>query len=152
MTRTTFENLRVYQLAEQLADRIWDIVARWGDFARRTVGEQLVDAADSIGANIAEGAGRATFKENCRFVVIARGSLYETKHFLRRAFRRRLLTVENVSALKPILNELAPRLNGYLNSLRHRQPVKAPSQRESTQPSNNQEPPTINNEQLTTNN
>jgi four helix bundle protein len=57
MPKSNFENLRVYQLAEELADRIWEIVLAWNIFARDTVGKQLVKAADSIGANIAEGTG-----------------------------------------------------------------------------------------------
>ena len=57
LQRTNFENLRVYQLAEELADSIWEIVAHWDNFNRYTVGKQIVEAADSIGANIAEGSG-----------------------------------------------------------------------------------------------
>ena len=82
-----------------------------------TVGRQIVRAADSIGANIAEGAGRGSFKDNRRFVKIGRGSLNEVKHWLRRAYRRNLLTREQVQHLKPIIDELAPRLNAYLNSI-----------------------------------
>jgi four helix bundle protein len=52
------------------------------------VGKQLIRAADSVGANIAEGDGRGTYADNRRHVRIARGSLNETKHFLRRAYRR----------------------------------------------------------------
>ena len=55
-----FEDLRVFKLAEQLADKIWDIVTRWNYFEKSTVGQQWVDVADSVGANIAEGAGRGT--------------------------------------------------------------------------------------------
>ena len=85
MARTNFERLQVYQLAEQLADDIWTIVVKWNVFARDTVGKQLVKAVDSIGANIAEGTGRGTFVDNRRFVRIARASLNETQHWLRRA-------------------------------------------------------------------
>src|SRR5262245_61692884 len=55
--RTNFENLRVYRLSEDIADRIWHLVMEWDYFARDTVGKQLVRAADSVGANIAEGDG-----------------------------------------------------------------------------------------------
>ena len=72
--RTNFENLRVYQLAERLADTIWDAVLEWNSFARETVGKQLVRAADSVGANVAEGTGRGSSLDNRRFVRIARGS------------------------------------------------------------------------------
>ena len=84
MEKTAFEKLRVYQLSEELADSIWDVAIRWDSFARDTVGKQLVRAADSIGANVAEGAGRGTPKDNQHFVRIGRGSLNETIHFLRR--------------------------------------------------------------------
>jgi len=86
-----FEDLRVFQLAERLSDEIWDIVSTWDYFAKITVGKQLVSASDSIGANIAEGAGRGTPRENQRFIRISRGSFNETKYWLRRSSRRRLL-------------------------------------------------------------
>lgn len=117
MARTNFENLRVYQLSEQLADRIWDIALGWNTFAKDTIGKQLVRSVDSIGANIAEGTGRGSFVDNRRFVRIARGSLNETKHWLRRAYKRRLLTAKQVDSLKPLIDELAPKLNAYLLSI-----------------------------------
>ena len=120
MARTNFESLKVYQLSEQLADSIWEIVLEWNVFARDTVGKQLVKAADSVGANIAEGTGRGTYVDNRRFVIIARGSLNETKHWLRRAFKRQLLTTKQVNKVKPIIDELSPKLNAYLNSIRRR--------------------------------
>ena len=58
MQRTNFESLRVYQLAEELSDLIWEIVGRWNGFDRDTLGNQIVRSADSVGANIAEGVGR----------------------------------------------------------------------------------------------
>jgi four helix bundle protein len=81
------------------------------------VGAQLVRSADSVGANIAEGTGRGTYKENCRFVRVARGSFYESRHWLRRAYRRKLLTDRQVQLLKPLVDELPKRLNAYLNSI-----------------------------------
>ena len=117
MARTNFEKLKVYQLSEKLADEIWFIVIRWGNFAKDTVGKQVVRSADSVGANIAEGTGRGTVKDNRRFVRTARGSLYETQHWLRRAFKRNLLKHDQVSVLKPLIDNLAPMLNGYLRSL-----------------------------------
>ncbi|MGZ5435561.1 MAG: four helix bundle protein [Pyrinomonadaceae bacterium] len=117
MAKTNFESLRVYQLSELLADQIWTIVMKWNVFARDTVGKQLVRAADSIGANIAEGTGRGTFVDNRRFVRIARGSLNETQHFLRRAYKRKLLNDKDIQALRPLVDELAPKLNSYLKSI-----------------------------------
>ena len=117
MSKSNFETLEVYQISEELSDHVWNIVISWGYFAKTTVGNQLVRAADSIGANIAEGTGRGTYKDNRRFVRIARASLYETKHWLKRAYKRNLLTNDQVNHLSPLINELAPRLNAYLNSI-----------------------------------
>ena len=65
-TNTAFENLRIYRLSEDLADSIWDVVLGWDRFARDTVGKQIVRAADSVGANIAEGTGRGAYQDNRR--------------------------------------------------------------------------------------
>ena len=73
MAKSDFENLKVYQMSENLADEIWDVVLGWDRFARDTVGGQVVRAADSIGANIAEGSGHGSFQDNRRFIRIARG-------------------------------------------------------------------------------
>ena len=117
VSKTNFENLRVYQLSEILADEVWTIVTNWKYFEKDTVGKQLVKSADSIGANISEGTGRGSFRDNRRFVKIARGSLYETQHWLRRAYKRDLLKEEEVNRIKPIVDELAPKLNAYLKSI-----------------------------------
>ncbi len=113
----SFEDLDVYRLAEDLGDRVWDIVLNWPDFPRNTLGYQLVKSADSIGANLAEGFGRFHFAENRQFARISRGSLYETRHWLRRAYKRNLLNEEEVKELRQLLDELAPRLNAYIRSI-----------------------------------
>ncbi|MCK4486002.1 MAG: four helix bundle protein [Desulfobacterales bacterium] len=113
----SFEDLDVYRLAENLGDRIWDIVSSWPNFAQNSLGYQLVKSADSIGANIAEGFGRFHFAENRQFVRISRGSLYETRHWLRRAYKRNLLKEAEVRELRELLDELAPRLNAYIRSI-----------------------------------
>jgi four helix bundle protein len=127
MASKGFEHWRVYQLSEELADAIWDLVAQWNAFARNTVGRQLVRAADSIGANIAEGTGRGTFKENRHYARVGRGSLNETRHFLRRAFRRKLLTEAQITRLRPLIDQLGPRLNSYIKSIGTRSANGRPS-------------------------
>jgi four helix bundle protein len=117
MAKSNFENLQIYKLSEKLADHLWKIVVRWDILAKETVGKQLVRAGDSIGANIAEGSGRGTDPEFRRFLRVARGSLYETQHWLRRAYRRRLPSEEQVNELLPLVKELTPKLNVYLRSI-----------------------------------
>ncbi len=115
--RTGFENLRVYQLAEDIADLVWEIVIKWDWLLRDTVGKQLIKSADSIGANIAEGTGRGSFADNRRFARIARGSLLELKHWLRRAYKRKLLTEKETALLQEMIRELTPKLSAYISSI-----------------------------------
>ena len=117
MTKTHFENLQIYQLAEKLSDEIWKIVITWDNLAKNTVGMQIIRSADSIGANLAEGSGRGSDQDYKRFIKISRGSLYETRHWLRRAYRRDLLSTEQIELLIPIIEELTPKLNAYLRSI-----------------------------------
>ncbi|MEO7414263.1 MAG: four helix bundle protein [Opitutaceae bacterium] len=117
MAKFALDELRVYAMAEELADLVWDVVATWEPFAKTTVGHQLVRAADSVGANIAEGYGRASPADHQRFVRTARGSLYEVRHFLRRSDQRGLLSKEQKAPMQVLLKELLPALNAYLRSL-----------------------------------
>ena len=89
----------------------------WDNFAKDTVGKQLARSADSIGANIAEGEGRGSYQDNRRFIKVARGSLQETQHWLRRAFKRNLLTEKQITELKSLIEKLSPTLNAYLRSI-----------------------------------
>jgi len=105
-----FLNLRVYALAAEVADSLHREVASWPSFDRWTLGSQLVRAADSIAANIAEAAGRWHEADKRRLLVIARGSLYETQHWLARAAARGLDAGEH----EPELEQVARMLAGHI--------------------------------------
>jgi four helix bundle protein len=85
-----FEELLAYRRAAGLADEVRAMVAAWPSFDLWTVGVQLVRAADSVGANIAEAYGRRTDADRRRFLFIARGSTCELEHGLMRAEARTL--------------------------------------------------------------
>ena len=72
------DDLRVYQLAMQLAEKVWGVVLKWDAFAKYSILKQYTKAADSIGANISEGFGRFHFKDSKKFLYYSRGSLFET--------------------------------------------------------------------------
>jgi len=130
MSKTGFENLRVYQLSEELADFVWDVVTKWDYLPQKTIGIQLINSADSVGANIAEGTGRGSFADNRRFARIARGSLFEVKHWLRRAYKRRLLAENEINFLQKIIRELTPKLSAYIRSIGKKKAKKGESSNE----------------------
>lgn len=127
MAYQDIEESRLYRWAEGLGDAVWDIVVRWQPFARCTVGRQLTRSADSIGANIAESAGRLQPNDVIRFLFYARGSLRETRFWLKRAHSRQLFAQEQLDAQMSELDTLGKELNAYINDQRSRR-VKEDSQ------------------------
>jgi len=111
------EELKVYQIAMNVGDTCWILVAKWNYFEKDTIGKQLVRASDSIAANISEGFGRYHYKENRHFNFIARGSLFETKTWLEKSANRNLISKEEFSLLKTEMNELGRMLNGYIKTI-----------------------------------
>ena len=111
------EGLRIFRLAEKLADEIWEEVITWKPFARGTVGRELVRSGDSVGANIAEGHGRFHYRDEITFDYYGRGSLKETRFWLRRAFSRRIMSEAKFQRFIGMVDELEPQLNACINSL-----------------------------------
>jgi four helix bundle protein len=114
MSYFNLDDLEVYQLAENFSDEIWSLVGDWDYFAKDTVGKQIVRSADSIGANIAEGYGRYHYKENRNFCYFSRGSIIETKGWLRKSKIRKLIAVEQFDILFEKLQTIHLKLNAYL--------------------------------------
>jgi len=114
----TFENLRILQSAEEIADSVWKRVVEWEEFAKDVVGKQIARSADSVGANIAESFGRFNFGEKLQFLYYSRGSLFETKYWLNRTRVRGLMKPEEVQEYVTRLTDLARQLNTFASSLR----------------------------------
>jgi len=110
----TLEKLEVYQLAEIFSDIIWDFVTKWKNFEKETIGKQIVRAADSISANIAEGYGRYFYKESKQFYFYARGSIQETKSWLSKCKRRRLVAENTCDKLLGDAEKVLAKLNAYI--------------------------------------
>jgi hypothetical protein len=45
------EDLKIYDMAMQLGDEVWEIVIKWDYFQKDTVGKQWVKSVDSVAAN-----------------------------------------------------------------------------------------------------
>lgn len=108
------EKLDVYNLSELFADKIWTIVEPWDFFKKDTIGKQLVRAADSISANIAEGYGRYYYKESKQFYFYAWGSIQETKSWLSKCRRRRIIEEKLVLDLCNEADKLLFMLNAFI--------------------------------------
>lgn len=109
-------DLDVYKLAEELSDKIWNDYDTWPVKVQRTTGYQIINSSDSISANISEGYGRYTPKDRMRFYLFARGSFEETKSWLRKLIRRKIITKPKIEEYAKIINELGPKLNRFIST------------------------------------
>jgi len=111
------EELNVYQLSMEIGEKIWSIVIKWDYFSNDTIGRQLVKAVDSVAANISEGFGRYHFKDKKNFCYYSRGSLFETKTWLLKAYNRKLLNANEFQTFQNEIDILGVKLNNYINSI-----------------------------------
>lgn len=113
------EKLEVYFESEKFSDEIWEIVGGWDNFKKETIGKQLVRAADSISANIAEGYGRYYYKESKQFYYYARGSIQETKAWLSKCLRRKIINPDDAARLIEKGAFIMFKLNAYIKFVRN---------------------------------
>jgi len=111
------KDLKLYQLAYSFEERIWNIVSTWNYFEKSTIGKQLARSADSVSSNICEGYGRYHYKENKNFLFYARGSLYETQNWIKKAVDRNLIEKKIYKELESDSIVIAKMLNAYIRSI-----------------------------------
>jgi len=109
----SFEDIEAYKVASRLSNFIGDIVIRWNNFSKDTIGKQFVRAVDSISANIAEGYGRYTKKDKVNFYRYAKGSILESIDWFKKAKTRKLISEEEANMIESDLEKL-PRLINWL--------------------------------------
>ena|ERR1051325_5556348 len=85
------KGLKAWEAASDLADQIRAAAQAFPTRRKYRLPDQLCSAADSIGANLAEGTAKESSKEKARSFQIALGSARETIHFLQRAKHSNLL-------------------------------------------------------------
>ena len=111
-------DLLVWQKGMDLAEeayRLGKILPRSEEFRLTS---QLLRAAASVPANLAEGHGRGTRGEFARYVSIARGSLAETETFLLLANRAELLDADQTKIALGLCTELSKMVTSLLLRLR----------------------------------
>ena len=118
----SLHSLRIYVKAEQLSDRIARIVEGWNEFHKKTLGLQIVRAADSVSNNIAEGYGRVSIGERVQFYLYADGSLQETVNCLRRAKGRLLIDDSDLVELSNLCTSISIGLVEFAYAQMQREP------------------------------
>ena len=112
------DDMEIYQISMEIGESIWNIVMGWNTFAQNAMGLQITKSADSIAANFSEGFGRFNYKDRKRFMYYSRGSLFETKTWLRKARNRKLVQENDYNSLSNSLEKLGVKLNNYITTIK----------------------------------
>jgi four helix bundle protein len=107
-------DLKVWQKALALAARVIRVSRRFRGPGALVIADQLVRAAASIPANIAEGYGRGPGRDGARFFRIARGSAGELESHLHLARAGGWQSDEEAEALLASTREVRAMLSGLL--------------------------------------
>ncbi len=107
-------DIEAYKIAFHLSNYVWNIVIKWKQFERTSVGEQFVTAMDSISANIAEGFGRFNKKDKIKFYRYSYGSMSESLDWNQKSKVRNLLSDDEYSHIFSELQKLPKAINSLV--------------------------------------
>jgi four helix bundle protein len=112
--RFSHERLLVYNRSLEFVELSHQILLKQND--KSNVFDQLDRASTSIPLNIAEGTGKYTNKDKCRYYDIARGSVVESAACLDVLLKRNKITIDENIKGKEILFAIVAMLIGLIKS------------------------------------
>ena len=115
-----FTDLDVWKLARQLRQAIFSITRSFPGEEKYVLTSQLRRAAMSITANIAEGFGRFSYRENIQFCRQARGSVFEVRDHLTSALDAGYLPAKEAAEMDASAQRVIQVLNGYIRATQKR--------------------------------
>ncbi len=114
----SFQELDVWQAARRYKLDVYELVNCLPKHEKFELTLQLIRSARSIPANISEGYGRYTYKDQIHFCIQARGSLYETLNHIIDALDCGYISLETKDNFEQKLKEVERLINGYITWLR----------------------------------
>ncbi|MCL2103953.1 MAG: four helix bundle protein [Kiritimatiellaeota bacterium] len=116
------ERLRAFELADQVALRIYKITSVFPQSEVYGLSSQMRRAALSIPSNIVEGCARSTQQEYRRFLDIAFGSLKELTYQFSLALRLDYIQPAHITNTQDLLAETEKVLSALIRSLQQTAP------------------------------
>ena len=113
----TFEELHCYQKTVEIRKKISLMVKGFPLEEKYRLVDQMIRAARSALAQIAEGYGRYHYQENAQYCRQGRGSLYELIDHLMAAREENYISEERLIEMKAEILEAITTLNGFINYL-----------------------------------
>ncbi|HAB52599.1 MAG TPA: four helix bundle protein [Ignavibacteriales bacterium] len=124
----SYEDLTVWKEAYALVLTIYKLTQKFPSTELYGLTSQLRRASVSIVANIAEGKGKQYRKEFIHFLFISKGSLEETKVYLKLAKDFSYITQEEFNELESRYNKIGKMLSALINSLKNNEVNNASTQ------------------------
>jgi four helix bundle protein len=118
MAKFRFQDLKIWQLAIEIADQLFDIADMLEQKKLYKFAEQLRGAAMSMSNNIAEGSGSSSKKEFKQFLNMARRSTFENANILILLHRRNLISDESLDTLVIQLDRLCRQITNFKWSIK----------------------------------
>ena len=113
-----FEKLEVWQKAHDLTLRIYKVTKEFPRDEIYGLTSQIRRSAASVATNIVEGKARSSKADYLKFLVIARGSLEETRYHLILARDLDYITLDKYTELSEAQATTARLLGGLIRSLK----------------------------------
>jgi len=113
-----FKELKVWSKAHQVTLAVYAFTRQFPKDEMYGLTSQLRRSAVSVGANIAEGCGRRSDGEVCRFLQIARGSAAELEYHLLLAHDLNLLGEEKFREMEREVDEVQRMLTSLIQRFR----------------------------------
>ena len=118
MAGEDFMKIGVWQKSQALAAEVVALVSALPrDRSAEIIGAQLLRAASSVAANIAEGYGRYSQASYRSHLSIARGSLFETKSWIDLLARSGFLSSDTATSLNEKCDEVGRLITFRMKSL-----------------------------------
>ena len=114
----SWRDLLVWQKAHAAVLEIYRTTKTFPPDERYRLTDQLCRAAASVPTNIAEGKGRSSAAEFRQFLIIARGSIEETRYLLLLARDLGHLSTAQHEKLEAAYTEISKMTNALLQSLK----------------------------------
>lgn len=115
----TFEDLKCWQACRELrlfvAKEVVPVLSRDEKYR---LSDQVLKAARSTTANIAEGYGRFHYLDNAKFCSNSRGSCWEVLDHLITANDEEMISAELLNKGRKLVNNAVKLINGYMNYLK----------------------------------
>jgi four helix bundle protein len=117
MVKFRFQDLKIWQLAIEIADELFDLADDLEEKKLYRFADQLRGAGMSMSNNIAEGSGSSSKKEFKQFLNMARRSTFENANILILLRKRDLITERVLEKMLDKLDHLCRQISNFQDSL-----------------------------------